>query len=1365
MHTLIFEQTITKMMNTIHKLVIAILLFSCADIKAQCPIVTINAPDSACKGTSVLFSNSSTGNNLSYNWDFLAGDTKGIPTGGLTGNYPAEIGFTAGVDFLVENNNIIAISIKDAGELIRINYGDSLSNIPTLTYLGNLNVIGGGVRDIELVEDNGNYYGLTVSAAGQMFLIDFGSSLLNTPTGTMLTIPNGTLANPFRLDINKMGNEFVCMVANLGGGNVTVLNFGTSMMNSTPTTFNITVPSALPISTALINDCGHYYGVVAYLSGSPFTVIDFGSTITSTPIQIQDLLNTSNFGYRKINALNDGYNWLILGNTYGGLGEVHIYNFGGSFNNLSPNISFPGTAGAFGPDFWAYNVKKFESVVGGIVYNYSSGDISYFKFPQTDNVTQQISTSANPNVTFNDTGLFIYTLSVTDTLLGISSNVIDSIYISEAPTSSFVTGTSCSSYSTLFNSTSSGNPVLFNWDFGDGQTGSGDSTNHIYSTAGNYNVSLIAITDAGCSDTSINTIPVYDPPQANFNFLNNQCAGASCQFTDISTTSQGSISNWTWVFNSMDTLTGSISNYIFNSDGQYPVQLFIQASTGCLDTIQQFIDIIPGPINSFSVTNTCLGEISQFVNTTSITGGLTVDYEWIFNTNDTSLLVNPSFAFPSLNAANYTIFLTATSSNGCEDTLTEVIHIGEPALVDFSIDDDTVCSNSLVLFSDSSIIPAGEVMTKLLWDFGDGTLDSIQSTASHFYSNAGAYTITLTIQTESHCIASVSKVLQVIESPTSIFSFSNVCNGINANFIDLSTSSALTQISSWNWNFGDTIFSNLQNPVHLYPDSGTYTVSLIATDNNGCYDSSSQTITIYATPRVYFSNSKSCTYNATQFTDSTVVGAGISSYLWNFGDGSATSSLQNPQHTYSTTAAYPVTLISTSTQGCIDSTTQLVLVDYSPEFQLVPSTSCLGLPNQFNYTNTGIPVTNSGYSWNFGDSTASSQPQPSHQYITSGPKTVTFTLTNLDNGCSTTDSIIANVIATPTASFISDSSCIGDSLHLLNTSSTPSDPITQWIWTSNFGSLAATQNQHLTTTAVGNFNFKLKVITSQGCKDSITLPATVFSLPQTEFTTNVIFGSPPLVVLFSNTSDSGNYTWNFGDGSPISSNVSPTHTYSDTGKFDITLTTITDFGCVSTKIHSIQVLLPYIDIEVESCNYVETLDAYEVSAIVRNLGNITIENFNINAYLQSKSAISEQANNLNLTPGNALNFKFSSKFLKDEFIPDYVCVEILKVNQVTDAVISNNENCRTIRNTSEIYSLYPNPTNDFITLPINATKEKSIYITIYDMYGKLIQENLSYSLKIGFNRITIDFSSMASGNYVIKITEGDNNEYQSVVKR
>ena len=75
---------------------------------AQCPTPSFTAPDSACKGTSVLFSNASTGSNLSYSWDFNAADTRFVPAGGITGTYPTEIATSTGIDFMKENNNYMS---------------------------------------------------------------------------------------------------------------------------------------------------------------------------------------------------------------------------------------------------------------------------------------------------------------------------------------------------------------------------------------------------------------------------------------------------------------------------------------------------------------------------------------------------------------------------------------------------------------------------------------------------------------------------------------------------------------------------------------------------------------------------------------------------------------------------------------------------------------------------------------------------------------------------------------------------------------------------------------------------------------------------------------------------------------------------------------------------------------------------------------------------------------------------------------------------------------------------------------------------------------------------------------------------------
>ena len=1355
------------MMNAIHKLVIAISFLFALEMNAQCPTIGFSAPDSACKGTSVLFSNTSTGSNLSYSWDFNAADTRFVPAGGITGTYPAEIATSTGIDFMKENNNYIGFNLKSFASFVRIEYGNSLSNTPVFTSLGDLGgMVGSGNQDFILFYENGNYYGLINTVFGQLTRVSFGNSLLNTPTATAVTLPPGLFASPSNMALKKMGNDVIVLIANISGGNVTVINFGTSITNNTPAGYNIAVPGTNPITTALVNDCGHMYGYVAYVSASPITIIDFGNAVTSTPVQISDFTFSTQYAYRKINMINEAGNWILHCNTYGG--ELfHAFHLGTNAGNTTPIYQNQGTIGAFGSGFWTYAIKKNESEIGGIACNYNTGELSWFKYPQIGNVNSEVSSDENPMTIFNDSGNFVYSLTITDTVSGFATTFRDSIYISEAPSSSFTSTAACTSAPTSFASTSTGNPNIYDWDFGDGQTGSDSTLSNIYTTLGNYDVTLISINSSGCSDTATSQITVNDPPVSDFLFANNSCAGAAIVFTDNSTTSAGSLTSWSWVLSPLDTLTGPQVNYSYNSDGLFPVQLFIEASTGCIDSTLKYVNVVPGPIVSFSVSNTCLGDTVDFTNSTVITGGINIDYVWNFTSTDTSSLVDPTFAFSPLQAGDYSVVLTATATNGCIDTMTDTIHIGPPATTYFHIDDDTICANSGVVLTDSSSLANGETVIRRTWDFGDGQSDSLLTTISHTYATAGTYFVTLTLQTKTNCTSSLTKTIHVISSPEADFSFTDICEGGTAEFVDLSLSGSSLPISNWSWAFGDTNTSVLQNPMNQYTDTGNYSVALTVSDNNGCSDTISKTIIVYPNPTVYFSTSKACTYNEITFTDSsTISSTQIIDWTWNFGDGTIAGGVQNPQHIFTQSASYPVQLIAITDQGCRDSIIKLIAVDESPEFQLLTSKACYGNPNSFNFTPIGSVVTNPGYNWDFGDSTASLQAQPSHTYTFSGLKTVVFTYSNLNNGCSLNDTLIAEVIPNPVSDFITDSTCLGDTIFLNDNSSSAIDPINQWKWKStNFPVQATLQNQSILTTTAGIFTVQLEVISNYGCKDSINKNVVVFALPQTSFTTDPDFGSPPHQVTFTNTSDSGSYAWNFGDGSPISTNTSPLHVFSDTGTFTIHLITTSDKGCIDSAQSTVLVLLPYLDIAVESSNYLETGDAYEVTATFRNLGNITIENFDINAFLQSKSPVSEYIDNISILPGNQANIKLKTRFLKDASTPEFICVKVTNVNHTTDALSANNEDCSSTAKSQEILGAYPNPNDGIFTIPVNSIDEKEINIQISDVYGQFVREAQLYSLAEGFNRLQIDISDLSSGSYILSIIDGEDTYYQKIIKR
>src|SRR4029079_11103340 len=115
-------------------------------------------------------------------------------------------------------------------------------------------------------------------------------------------------------------------------------------------------------------------------------------------------------------------------------------------------------------------------------------------------------------------------------------------------------------------------------------------------------------------------------------------------------------------------------------------------------------------------------------------------------------------------------------------------------------------------------------------------------------------------------------------------------------------------------------------------------------------------------------------------------GGGGNSYTWDFGDGSGTSSLQNPSHTYTTPGTYTVTL-SASLGSCsdADSIVNYITVNPAPTAAFSAANVCLG--DVMNFTNPSSGATS--YSWNFGDGVGtSSSTNPSYTYSTANTFTV-----------------------------------------------------------------------------------------------------------------------------------------------------------------------------------------------------------------------------------------------------------------------------------------------------------------------------------------------------------------------------------------
>ena len=229
-------------------------------------------------------------------------------------------------------------------------------------------------------------------------------------------------------------------------------------------------------------------------------------------------------------------------------------------------------------------------------------------------------------------------------------------------------------------------------------------------------------------------------------------------------------------------------------------------------------------------------------------------------------------------------------------------------------------------------------------------------------------------------------------------------SGLTINFIDSSSIPAIG-VPNYSWSFGDGNSSTLKNPTHTYSQGGIYTVCLFISVMN-CSDSVCYTITLNSPPPcAAFYSYVADTTNTVSFTNHSIPGTGYI-YDWDFGDGSANSTAINPTHTYSSAGAYGVTLTAIGPDTCTYYDT--VYVNYCNAY-FTSQVGSNGVVNFNNYSAAGR--SGRADSWNFGDGNFSNQTSPTHTYSTSGTYTVTLSIYDSLNNCSSTfsDSVVVQI--------------------------------------------------------------------------------------------------------------------------------------------------------------------------------------------------------------------------------------------------------------------------------------------------------------------------------------------------------------------
>jgi gliding motility-associated-like protein len=864
--------------------------------------------------------------------------------------------------------------------------------------------------------------------------------------------------------------------------------------------------------------------------------------------------------------------------------------------------------------------------------NYLDGTFSYRWFWDFGDGT--IDSVRYPQHRYLAPGTYTVKFSMISNIGCISDTSIKQITITANPIADFtVVQPSCVGTPVRFNNRSTiqqpGTITKWYWNYGDGFTETSTlpfsgTVSHVYANAGNYQVTLRAETQTGCSSV-FDTLSVYVGPYPTPAIISpgRVCLPTdSARFGNSSTISDGSILTYQWTFG--DSTSGSNDSSIlstpahyYSTTGSYNVSLTATSTQGCVaDTIIIFSDIYNRVTAEFEGNEEVCAMDTAFFSSIGTAQGnsITIRY-WDFGDGspiDTGTSVSHIYSLPGLRVVRH----WTISEVGCNsDTISKNILVNHVPVANFRLTGSD-CQYSNVLVRDFSSIGNGNIVS-WNWNLGD-TLNQIRSTPDTFstiFSWYGSDTVRLVVTSDKGCFSHPKdSVIEINAKPLAGFKDPDVCLADSyAQFNDTSSIPS-GSIISWSWTFGDPASGNnnssiQQNPQHSYQTIGLKPISLIVTSSQGCTDTIERSISVNGDiPDAIFEvlePNRLCSNDSISIKDTSTVDIGSIvrvEIVWDLvGAPNVFEVEDNPfpgklyKHLYPTfhqpaTRQYRVKIRSYSGESCVDSTFRDIALLAAPKVQFDPiSDTCLyiepfkltqafevyGMPGTYVYSGTSISAADSSF----------------YPVIAGvGLDTVQFKYSTL-TGCSDSATQTILIEEPPIAHFgYMSPFCEDVAVRFSDSSTTPLGTLVAWTWNYGDGSaeettLQADSVKHIFANSI-EYSVQLVVTNSVGCKslpDTVLIP--IQPEPLASFTFSDTVCLPIADVQFNNTTSIADgteatitYRWSFGDasanGTDTTSLINPRYTYSNLGPFAVTLTATSLAGCIGDTIISVNTIHP-----------------------------------------------------------------------------------------------------------------------------------------------------------------------------------------------